>query len=284
MKAIFKSELKRAFINRAFLLSLLVGIGICICHIIFVVIPFADAFDARHLNALASPGSRYPGSLYGIWIGGNTGGLPGASVYVNLYFFILPLLVCIPFVGSYFSDRTGGYAAQQITRVGASKYYTSKLLAIFLSGASVVVLPLMLNFFVTAAFVPAILPVLSISQFLGTSSMWGVIFYQTPLVYYLMYLGLIALFSGLFAALGAASSYFVKHQAFSLVIPFAVVAFLSFFFRAMGGFWIRYDPVYFLRPDQPVHQDGISIVVALVVLVVGLFVFFLFKIRKDEIY
>ena len=278
MKAIIIFELKRAFVNRAYLLALLVGLGICASHIIFAVLPAAENFHNMYANNIEIPSDPY--TIYTVWLLG-----PRTITQSNLYFFIFPLLISIPFVGSYFTDRNSGYAANVVTRAGAFRYYPAKLMAIFFSAASIAVIPLVIDLFVTALFIPAPMPSFSSGYFtIGPSDLWVSVFYQAPLLYHAMFFALIAGFAGLMGLLGAAFSYVVKHAAFTILAPFAAYAFSSFFFESLGGAWIRYSPEMFIRSDQIVDVDVVALTVAFSVLMIALCTFFFVKIRKDEIY
>jgi len=275
MKTIIKFELRRAFINRAYLLALAIGIGICIWHL--AALP--GVYSAHFQSAGAEfAGMRYPPSLYNSWLGS-----AAAQTQLNLYFFILPLLVCIPFVGSYHSDRAHGYAVNVITRVKASHYYCAKLLAIFLTAVSIAIIPLIFDMFATALFVPALLPKVTAATFTITPyCMWAEIFYQTPLLYFAMYFVLIiAPTSGLLALLGAAISYYAGHSVFCLLAPFAVCAFSAYFLAVSGP--VVYAPSSFMQPAQMIPTDGFAVLATLGILVIGLGLLFFFKIRKDEL-
>jgi len=281
MKAILRFELRRAFVNRAYFLALGVGIGICLWHIIFGVIPRFNEYSFFYEQAIASSGATYPISLFNTWVA--LGGGQVGSLVRNLYFFILPLLICIPFVGSYYSDRAHGYAINVVTRVKASHYYCAKLLTIFLTAASIAVIPLIFSLLATALFIPAVIPELTSSQFvIRGSAMWSDIFYKAPLLYCAMYLVLIAVFSGLIALLGAVIAHYVGNVVFCLLAPFVVYTFSAFLLGALR--LSQYSFSSFLRPEQPLPAEGLAVFLTFAILVAGFGAFFYFKIRKDELY
>ena len=281
MKNIIKIELRRAFINRAFFVALAIGMGISLWHVIFDVIPGSAILPKLLEKILSSPEGGYPHSLYNKWLGANL--TPNSTIAVNLYFFILPLLVCIPYVGSFHSDRKGGYAAHVMTRVKGSHYYLAKLLAIFLSAASVAVIPLLFNFIATAMFFPAIIPENTTFTFpISHLNMWAEMYYSTPLLYTMLFFVLIAITSGLLALFGAAISYFVDYVVFSLLTPFALCSFSSL---VLGPFGVRqFTPTIFMRPDQPMNIEPLTIMTALAVIIIALTAVFFFKLKKDELY
>ena len=276
-----KIELKRAFANRAYLLALCIGLGIVIWHFFTVVIPLAENYDAYYQQILSMPESLYPHSVYNRWFGVHS--LPGSSDGANLFFFILPLLICIPYVGSYYSDRTSGYAANVVVRAKSSKYYTAKLLAIFLSAASIAVIPLVFSLFTTALFFPPIVPEATTFGYpITIRNYWADIFYSAPALYFALYLTLIAVTAGLLALLGAVIAHYVGHVLFCLVTPFAVCTFYAYL---LGAFNLNYyAPTTFMQPSQPGNAELIWVLLTLFVLAVGLGTFFFLKLRKAEHY
>jgi len=281
MRAMIKIELKRAFANRAYLLALCIGLGIVIWHLFTAVIPFAGDFDTYYQQILSMPDNIYPSTVYNRWF--DTHALPGASDGASLFFFILPLLICIPYVGSYHSDRSSGYAANVVVRTKSSTYYTAKLLAIFLSAASIAVIPLVFSLFTTALFYPPIVPEATTFGYpINARSYWADIFYSAPTLYYALYFTLIAVTAGLLALLGAVIAHFVGHVLFCLVTPFAVCTFYSYL---LGAFNLsHYSPTSFMRPSQPNAPDLTWVLFTVAVLAIGLGAFFFLTLRKAEHY
>jgi len=281
MKAMIKIELKRAFANRAYLLALCIGLGIVIWHLFIEVIPLSKDFDMYYQQILTTPENVYPSTVFRDWFGSSMHHY--SIVGANLFFFILPLLICIPYVGSYYSDRTSGFAANVAVRTKSSTYYSAKILAIFLSAASIAVIPLVFSLFAASLFIPSIVPeVTTFTYPITVADYWADIFYSVPALYFALYFTLIAVTAGLLALLGAAIAHFVGHVLFSLVTPFAVCTFYAYL---LGAFNLNYyAPTTFMQPSQPGDADLIWVLFTVAVLAIGLGAFFFLKLRKAEHY
>ncbi|MFR3037766.1 MAG: hypothetical protein ACLTLY_02965 [Agathobacter rectalis] len=66
--------------------------------------------------------------------------------------------------------KDSGYMRQMLVRAGEKSYLTAKFLATFIAGGLAMVVPLIINFMLTALFIPAITPCL-----LHTTLMYGVL-------------------------------------------------------------------------------------------------------------
>lgn len=55
--------------------------------------------------------------------------------------------------------KNSGYMRQMLVRAGEKSYLTAKFLATFIAGGLAMVVPLIINFMLTAMFIPAITPV-----------------------------------------------------------------------------------------------------------------------------
>lgn len=97
MKRIFKIEMKRAFLNRMFAASLLIGLAVCTIQI------FAEVLPMQQYQQSLTQSDIYPHGVFSKWIGG------GNSYWVVLYFALLPILAALPFADSLHADRRSGY-------------------------------------------------------------------------------------------------------------------------------------------------------------------------------
>lgn len=279
MSGILKFELRRAFINRMFLIALLIGLSIALSHIVLWVIPNALAWETLWIEYGHSKGA-YPHSLYNTWMG-----LQGYVVQAPMYFFILPLLACIPVGAAFFTDRVTGYAKMVVTRVEMGKYYQAKAISVFLSAGTVCMLPLLVGFFLTALFFPAIIPEPTAGTFpIGEGSMWVDLYYAHPLLYVLLYLFLIFFYSGLIGAFAMVFSYVAANRVFAMLAPFVVCTFANFVLTALPGDFYKLSPIRFLQPTQPGFTSFAFIAGEYLVLSGFFIAFFLQKAKKDEIY
>ncbi len=290
LKNTIKLECRKAVCNRFFFLAVLIGIVLTF----FSLVPMVQSFNqdmAQHQQISETFGLRNPlmhmESLFNHWIGGE-GGTAGAADY----FFLFPLLVCIPYGWSYCSERRSGYSKVMVLRAGKTQYYAAKYIALFLSGGLAMVLPLLVNFLLAAMFFPAVTPDPSYltAYGVGASSFLSMLFYGKPFLYVAVYLLIDFLFCGLLACLCFAVSDVVKNRIVVTLFPFFLLLSVHYFcqtfiYRTVTVIYTELSPMYFLHPI-PVAYDANGIVIC--IWMIGLFaVTFLTTVgkgRRHEIY
>jgi hypothetical protein len=240
---VLATELGRAFLNRLFVGALLFGCLITLSEIVTYVLPVVDLQNqGRYFG-------DYPFSAFGAWIGG----VP-AMLQTELYYFILPLLVCIPFADSLLVDSRSGYMNNYATRTSARNYYLAKVLAVFFSAGLVGMLPLLLNFYSTSLLLPLLPPIATTGQYLPVEfTMWSGLFYSQPLLYIALYMLITFVFSGLIALVALLLSFAIKNRFVVILAPFIICVFYGFLSHgvvAMTGMELlpTFSPVYFLNP------------------------------------
>lgn len=270
---LIRLEFYRAFCSKKFLVALLVALLVSICHIIFFVIP--ESFDQQmYLDTV-----RFPLSVFNRWIGG----WPG-SLFPALYFTLIPLLVCIPFSNSLYTDISTGFVGQISSRSTLRMYYMAKFCATFATGAIVAVLPLVLNFYLTALFLPIVSPDSSSGLFpIFSYSMWGDLYYSKPFAYIARFMGLIATTSGLLACLPLLLTRLLSNKTIVLCSTFFICTIANFLFgRTDLKFLV---PTIFMRPDQPVWGLDFTLILStLIILVVFETLSLVISWRKHEVY
>jgi hypothetical protein len=258
-----------------FVLALSIGCLVVLSHIIWAIPQAAQASEM--FDVLISKGG-YPDSLFNHWIG-----YQGYVLQATLYFFVLPLLVCIPFADSLFTDRKNGYARSIVTRVSQRHYYIAKTVSVFLAAAVVAVVPLVLDLLLTALLFPAVVPLPAAGTFpIFEFSMWSDLYYSAPFLYTACYLMLIALFSGLIATVALMFSYLVANRFLVLLAPFILCVFADFLLNSLGGLWFQFSPLSFLRPDQPGAASFPIAAVEFIVLAILVGAFLAMRIKRDE--
>lgn len=183
-----KHELYRAFINRKFYLAVLVGI-------IIACFAFYSDTDAMKLiktqNEImheAEWGKIYKDKMnigitpQEVWIG-----LKDTSVSNALYY-ILPLMCAFVYGTSYRNDLKSGYYNNILVRGKKKQYYFSKLLAVFLSGGMVSVIPLLFSLLLGMLHFPMGPSIAGVSLFAMTNMVFGDLFYASPIAYIIVYI------------------------------------------------------------------------------------------------
>ena len=271
MKRIFKIEMKRAFLNRMFAASLLIGLAVCTIQI------FAEVLPMQQYQQSLTQSDIYPHGVFSKWIGG------GNSYWGVLYFALLPILAALPFADSLHADRRSGYVKNIFTRGKRRSYYTAKFISVFLSGGAAAVLPLLWNLYLSAMLLPSIMPDPAAGTFWPkAASLWAEQFYTQPYLYTAIFCAMIFIVSGLLATVALAATFFVKYRFVVLLVPFIVYQLITFLSRFVSD--IGLDMQQWLMPQQyfpiePVKAGAEVLLLALIVLGI-----YCVRVKKDETY
>ncbi|MDD2992828.1 MAG: hypothetical protein PHG73_04710 [Pygmaiobacter sp.] len=186
-------------------------------------------------------------SLYNSWLGG----LP-TGVAPVIFYNLLPLVVAIPYASSAFEDLHSGYANVLIAQCGRRKYYLCRYVAVFVSGAVVILVPLLVNYALVACFIPARMPDSTENLYFQVyyDTLWGTLFYLKPWLYDILYLLLNALFAGVWATVPLACSLFLDSKLAITIVPFVGLTYLSYAAKQALVYrvWLTVAPVELIRP------------------------------------
>ena len=80
-------------------------------------------------------------NCYQKWIGSEL-----VSLASTLFFTLLPVCAVLPYASAFHQERKAGYLRVMLPQCGRKPYFLAKTLAVFLTGAVVVILPLVVNF------------------------------------------------------------------------------------------------------------------------------------------
>lgn len=272
MKRILKLELSRAIRSRTMISALLIGFIIVISHNI--------QYNTLDIN-LMKMASKYPKPMYSppnaftSWIGSSY------TAQSFLYYLILPILACIPFADSFFTDRKNGYVKNVLIRVNKKDYYRAKYLATFISGGIAVTVPLIINFIITSMTLPSYTPNVASYGHIGQVSMWSELFFTSPYIYILGYLIIDFIFSGFIATIGLSISLLAEYRFMVLIAPFLIYVFI---YSILGSFNLEsYIPLVFLQPCS-YKNKFIIILLETVIIFLVTSTTFLVKGIKEDIY
>lgn len=248
MKKVYQMEIKRAFQGLSYRITLLIGCGISLCHVIRCGIP--------HYRYLRSLGGVYKGLLHPVsaselWMGGNTYNIEGFVFYA-----ILPLLAVFPYGQSYYEDVKGGFIRQIYSREQRSSYLKAKYLAVFLSGGTAVIIPLLVNWLGTLLFVPNLLAESALqSNNITYESLWKHLFFTKPGIYLGIFLALTFVFAGIYATMALSVSFFSEWKIFVYTFPFFVQMGIYTITMLIGK--LEFSNVYFLVPGFGITSVGV---------------------------
>lgn len=287
MCSVLKLELKKAFKNKFFWISVVLGCLITLLSFEHMVNMYYEGMSAISGNSTDIIYDPHIGinTVFNCWIGGEPFSL-GSSIY----FFVFPLLIALPYGWSYSEERKCGYRRMMITKTGKKKYYCAKYVAVFLSGGVAMVLPLIFNFWMTLLVVPAILPDVTMNMFYGVfgGSFLAELYYTVPFLYVAIYLFIDFVYCGFLVCICMAVSGIVRRKWGVVLIPFLLLLFVhvitDYIYSDPSVAYKELSPLYFLRGVEVRYSFSGSIIL---LFAIGLLVISLIGIIKEyrnEIY
>lgn len=287
MCSVLKLELKKAFKNKFFWISVVLGCLITLLSFEHMVNMYYEGMSAISGNSTDIIYDPHIGinTVFNCWIGGEPFSL-GSSIY----FFVFPLLIALPYGWSYSEERKCGYRRMMITKTGKKKYCCAKYVAVFLSGGVAMVLPLIFNFWMTLLVVPAILPDVTMNMFYGVfgGSFLAELYYTVPFLYVAIYLFIDFVYCGFLVCICMAVSGIVRQKWGVVLIPFLLLLFVhvitDYIYSDPSVAYKELSPLYFLRGVEVRYSFSGSIIL---LFAIGLLVISLIGIIKEyrnEIY
>ena len=256
-----KFELYRAFHSRSFVISLLIGSVIC-------------ALDLITFCVMVGPGGRY---LVQAWIGTDY-----LFAYNQMFYILLPVLACLPYGGSLYTDVKNGYDKNICVKASRLNYAFAKSVSVFLSGFVSVCLPLVVNLFVAAGmysnYVPERLNATSIV--LDDIYLFAAIFDKNPAIYCLVYILVDSLFAGAMALTSLSLTVKVKSSFTAVVTPMVLLFMFDIFVGVKDyGNW---SVLSMLNPRQYMHFYWYQmLIVYLVILIINAAVITITSKKRD---
>ncbi len=268
---VLRFELYRAFHSRAFFVSLMIGLIICAADMIAFCLKIR--IDENYAN--------YTMYMVQAWIGTDY-----LFVYNELFYELLPLIACLPYGGSLFSDMKTGYDKNICVKASRTKYILSKGIATFLTAFAAVAIPLGLNLTVAAGLYPDFYPDL-LDNMVGAGFMNRCLFSELynidPALYCVAFLLVDSIFSGVIALTSLGISRFVKSHFTAVATPMVIYIFLSMLlFRSEDAEFSNWSIEYMLNPYPVVTTAWYQILIAFVlILAVNTVLICLFSRRRD---
>ena len=217
---VFKLELRRAFFNKwtgfAFTLAF-----------IMCLIPLWDKFMymTKFYETMSSGGDKVvcTATPYENWL------LYDQSESLHyIYLFVMPLLAVLPFGASYYMDLKSGYVKQLVSRCSAKKYLCAKYGATFISGGTVISIPLLLQLMILALIFPVNKPQRFGSMFICETVPGIDFFYEHPLIYCMIWCLIVFIVAGLIATISLTVTN-IAYSYFSIMLTPFVFAFSLIF-------------------------------------------------------
>ncbi len=213
MKRVMKIEFERAY--RSIGMKAALGIGLFIAVIQFI--QYSYPWRNHILTWFSGSDNEYPLSLFNMWIG-----VDDTHPWLAVYMTIFPILAAMPYGVSYYLDIKSGYVRNVCVRSGKKKYLAAKYFAVFVSAGTTVLIPMIFNLLLTAAFFPALIPSMNGLFAPGGVGMFAGIFYTNPWLYVLIYLMMYFIYGGVLASISIAVTDFIRNSFLILLFPFII--------------------------------------------------------------
>ncbi|MCH3972741.1 MAG: hypothetical protein LKE53_08275 [Oscillospiraceae bacterium] len=139
------------------------------------------------------------------------------------YLILFPFAVSLAYSDCNFAEKQYGSDCITITRVGRFNYYTAQWITVFIAGALVIWIPLVIEKLVLMTAIPLdslkITPFYPLNPYTAFSYLlyWKPLFYNHPYVYFFVYDLITAFFGGIFALLSYALSIHTKMNRFLIL-------------------------------------------------------------------
>ena len=259
-------EVRKAFTNRWFAVSLVIGCTLVAISATFNTMAgyqvnelWSQYLDTKWLDLSSSSCFKY-------WLV-----VDFIQPTASLFFQLLPLLAVLPFSWSYLEESKIGYISSLITRANRKHYFLSKYIAVFLSGAIVITIPIILNFLICACFIPARLPDVFAVIYFGIyeQALWSEVFYNNPYLYVALFTSLNFVFSGIWATTVFALSAIIKNRVALIILPYLFLVYVDIVSKRVFLDHIRIEltPFGFLRGTGTAFPaNGYVVALVLVVL------------------
>lgn len=239
-----KYELNRAF-NKAFFIAIMIGVASGIGGI------FSYYLDAQYFPPEAV-------SCYEAWI--YCLGLAEGSFYKVVF----PILICIPYLGTLYSERNSSFIYFVTIRTPYKKYLLIKLGIGTVSAMAAIVSVLSIWFVVCAIMFPFNLPITNINYVpLGAFSGY---YRSSPGLYIIIITLLNMMTAGLFFLASATISLFVRSKRLIIVLPFIIYLILVI----LSGYYPfnLIDPIALFLPFENTDITSVSIITGFVAIFV----------------
>ncbi|MBE6731810.1 MAG: hypothetical protein E7564_08995 [Ruminococcaceae bacterium] len=293
MSKLIKLEMKKAICSKFFLMGLALLLLFALLSAWYIIECNGNYNPEKITNSLIMEnGSFYMNpdiSLYGFykgWVGADV-----LSIAGNVFFKIIPIAAAIPYGWTFCREYKSGYLKNIASRVDKKKYIIAKSLAVFTSGALVVLIPLIVNIMLVSSFLPLADSIVDnvIYNYISFGYLWADLFFTHPFTYVILYVMLDVLYGGIFALLSFAISFYVRNVFAALFFPFIATLIMGFIEKNIwtnipGEIYKVINPVSFL----PSNQNNVIVwwMVLLVTSVLCAFILatIIFKGCRDEIF
>lgn len=251
-----RTEFSKCFHSKNFIISITICVLLALSSASYFCQGYLNIHDVLNQYCFEN-GHMISNELFPVWTSFNywIGGESETLAY-SAFYTLLPIFAILPYSLSCLQEKTSSYANQILVRIGRRPYYLSKGIVCFSAAFITIVVPLILNFAITVAFIPSTVPQINyeIYNHVYFGAMWADLFYSYPLIYVILYILLDGLFAGVIALFGYALSFYITNQFAAAALPLLLfwgVDYLSgLLARAIPGTKWSYEisPIAYLHP------------------------------------
>lgn len=249
-------ELRKAFGSKKFLLGMALLLIFSILSAVYMIESRAGYNPGGVLEGMKDGEYTYNPMLplitfYNSWVGGDE-----LSLAAALFYTLLPVGAALPFGWSYYVERKNGYLKNIYSRVDKKTYLTGKAIAVFLSGAAVVAISLVVNILLVLAKIPLITPYVwyNLYNHVYFGGLWSDLYFSMPELYVLLYALLDVIYGGIFALFSFAVGFYFRNIFAVLFSPFLFTVAANYVENVIQSRSDR-TPVEFV-PTQFLHPQG----------------------------
>lgn len=226
MKKELSFQLKSAFYSKNFLMILAISI---IFGIVCFFIKCFECYGEDIINVPAAYQQFFTNAR-------------SNDSFVSILSVASPFLICAAFSDSYVIESNNLFVPICIIREGKNKYYFSKLIAVFICGALVMVIPQLINLVLCVCTFPLE------STYMYTWDLWQADIYTidivndwflfknlyilSPYLYFLLFILICGVLSGIIAVISYEISFFVKNKIFVVSFMFIFINLSNVFFES----------------------------------------------------
>ena len=140
LNILLKIEFRRAFKNKLFAASIVIGLALAAGAFIQTVVPHIDVLGGYD-GSVAS----YPHSVFTSWMGIGI----GYDIWATVYLYVCILLAALPYCSTFVKDNNSQYILQYYSRISKNRLHIAKFITTFVVGGLIVVIPLLVNLIAT---------------------------------------------------------------------------------------------------------------------------------------
>lgn len=283
MNKILKNELYKAFVNKKFLLVLLMESLLILWYTIGEVIPLINdyvepwnemIYNRTYPDKMAN---TLPLGAYYIWIGHNY------CKHWTLLYAVLPIFAAIPYGASAYVEKNSHYSYHFLMKTGKVKYYAAKLVALFLSGGTIAMFPFLLSFLISAGMLPLEQVSILTHETNVPGSFFAELYYKSPFIYVLVFLVLTFLCYGIFNCFCFVATHIMDNKFVVTIFPFALYYTTRVIDEVFLGKMLA--PWFAFRIRDVSIQNAVPIAIEIILIVLIIASVYMFKCRRkgDEL-